>query len=121
MNLSNMKLTTSLDQTIKQMKEILPIGTSFDICTRDLVFNTTKAYWVGVSSFCQSGLLLEILSDLQKIMIYKNEDFTTIESLIANRIGHIQTVITNDMQQIIRDILSGCSVLFIDEIGRAHV
>ena len=54
------KLSSQIDENIETAKEILPIGTSFDMITRDLFLGETRGYWIGIGSsepFIYEGFL----------------------------------------------------------------
>jgi len=59
------KLSSQIDENIETAKEILPIGTSFDMITRDLFLGETRGYWIGINGFCRTEILQQIFSDLQ--------------------------------------------------------
>ena len=63
---SSIKLSTHLASNIHLLKELLPIGTSFDLITRNLYLRDTPAFFLGVNGFCKTDILQQIFSDLQK-------------------------------------------------------
>ena len=109
-----MKLSKDLQETINQLNNTLPIGKSFDIVTRDLMLGKTKAYWIGINGFCKFEILQQIFSDLQNPMYTLNKSIKEINDYMNAKIGYGQATISSDWDNIIRNILSGPSALFID-------
>ena len=44
-----MKLSTNLEENIHKAQELLPLGKSFDLVTRQLYLGETKGFWIGVN------------------------------------------------------------------------
>lgn len=116
------KLHTSLEKNIAAIQQLLPIGKSFDLVTRDLFLGETPAYWVGINGFCDTDLLQDIFADLQSPLDTNNqsgESITDIQHYMNSRIGYAQTSLTSSWDEIVHNILSGPSVLFIDGFDMA--
>ncbi|MBR1692797.1 MAG: spore germination protein, partial [Lachnospiraceae bacterium] len=109
-----MKLSTSLSANVHQLHLIFPIEKSFDLITRSLCIGQTKAYWLGINGFCTSEILLRILSDLQNHSFHNNETIDDLRQFMASRIGYIQAEQTQDLDTVIKSVLSGVSVLLVD-------
>lgn len=115
----NNSLHTSLKENIATIKEYLPIGTSFDLITRDLYLGETPAYWVGINGFCDTDLLQQIISDLQTPLKQRHTAITDIQHYMNAQIGYAQTSLTSSWDEIVRNVLSGPSVLFLDGFDQA--
>lgn len=48
------KLSENIDDNIQTAGELFPIGTSFDLITRDLYLGDTRGYWIGINGFCKT-------------------------------------------------------------------
>lgn len=114
-----MALSEKLQENIDYMKANLPIGTSFDLMTRDLYFGETKAYFMGVNGFCKTDILQQIFSDLQNPMYVADGRVEDIVRYMNAKIGYAQTSLTDSWENIFRNVLSGPSVLFIDGFAQA--
>ena len=114
-----MKLSSRLSENIKSLKEIFPIGTSFDLITRDLYLGETKAFWIGINGFCKTEILQQIFSDLQNPLYTKDNIIENIEHYMNAKIGYAQAELTDDWDTITRNLLSGPTVLFIDGFAQA--
>ena len=116
-----MKLTTSLDDNIKLLKETFPIGKSYDLITRNLCLRNTRAYWIGINGFCANEILQQLISDLQNPSYNEYETVDNLLQFVASKIGYIQTETCNDWDKIVKNILSGPSALFIDGFDQAVI
>lgn len=108
------ELSNDLEKNINTIQEIFPIGKSFDLITRNLMLGNVKAFWMGINGFCRNDLLQQLFSDLQNPLYMQNPDIKNIESYVNSKIGYSQVELSNDWDKIIKNILSGPSVLLID-------
>ena len=67
-----MKLSTNLEENIHKAQELLPLGKSFDLVTRQLYLGETKGFWIGVNGFLKVEILQQIFSDLQNPLYTQN-------------------------------------------------
>lgn len=116
-----MKLSTSLSANIRQLELIFPIGQSFDLITRNLYLGNTKAYWLGINGFCKNEILLKILSDLQNLQFTKDETIYNLKAYMSAKIGYIQAEQVTDSDVLIKNVLSGASVLLVDGFDTAVI
>ncbi len=114
-----MQISERLQDNIDYMKANLPIGTSFDLMTRDLYLGETKAYFMGVNGFCKTEILQRIFSDLQDPSYMADGHVDDISHYVSAKIGYAQTSLTDSWENIFRNVLSGPSVLFIDGFAQA--
>ncbi len=116
-----MILSTQLDENIKMAKQLFPIGKSFDLISRDLLFGETKAFWIGVNGLIESSILRELFSDLQDPHFMKDTSISDIQNFMNKKIGFSQVQLTNDWNVIIKNVLSGPSALFIDGFSQVMI
>lgn len=109
-----MNLTTGIRENKEILKTILPIGRSFDISTRDLILGGREAYWVGINGLCDNDALLWALSNLQDPDFMRDAPLSDIALFMQGKIGNAQVLITGDVQEIRRNLLSGPTVLMVD-------
>lgn len=114
-----LSLSTSLQENITIIHKLLPIGTSFDLVHRDLYLCDTPAYWLGVNGFCRTEILQQIFSDLQNPLYVKDGHVEEIVHYMNSKIGYAQVTLTNSWEDILRNVLSGPSVLFIEGFAQA--
>lgn len=114
-----MALSTVLQENIDYIKNHLPIGTSFDLMTRNLFLGDTKAFFLGVNGFCKTEILQRILSDLQNPMYMSDGQVEDLMEYMDAKIGYAQTSLSDSWDEIIRSVLSGPSALFVDGFDQA--
>lgn len=107
-------LSTRLNENIAYLKSIFPIGTSFDLITRELFLGETKSYWIGINGFCRTEILQQIFSDLQNPLYTIDSKVEDIADYLNAKIGYAQAELVSDWPKITDNLLSGPSVLFID-------
>ena len=116
-----MILTTRLEENIALFKKLLPIGKSFDLVARDLYLGDTPAHFITVNGMCRTEVLQQIFSDLQNPLYMQNTTIEQIQSFIAGKIGYAQVELCSDVDKILRQLLSGPSVLLIDGFTQAII
>lgn len=114
-----MKVSKKLQENIDYIRETLPVGTSFDLMTRELYLGETRAFFLGVNGFCKTDLLQQIFSDLQNPMYVKDGRVEDIARYMNAKIGYAQTSLSDSWENIFRGVLSGPSALFIDGFEQA--
>lgn len=112
-------LSPSLTENINYLKSVFPLGTSFDLITRDLYLGETKGFWMGINGFCKVEILQQIFSDLQNPFYTKDDHIENIVHYMNAKIGYTQATLCSDWDDIIRNLLSGPSALFIDGFTQA--
>ena len=113
------QLSPHLSSNIHLLKQLLPIGVSFDLVTRELFFLNTPAYFLGINGFCKTDILQLIFSDLQDPGFSTD---TTIEDLalyMQSKIGYAQVEMISDPEMIVKQVLSGTSLLIVDGFDQA--
>lgn len=114
-----MSLSTKLDENIQYLQQALPLNSSFDLMTRDLLLGKTRAYFLGVNGFCKTDVLQQIFSDLQNPLYMKDDTVEDIERYVSARLGYAQVSLIDSWDAIIRSVLSGPVALLIDGFDHA--
>lgn len=112
-------LSRRLQENIDLLKELLPLGTSFDLIYRNLYLGETAAYWLGINGFCRTEILQQIFSDLQNPTYVRNGQIEEIVRYMNGKIGYAQVSLISSWEDILHNVLSGPSVLFIDGFAQA--
>ena len=113
------KLSVSLSENINQAKELLPIGISFDIITRNLYLGETESFFLGINGFCRTEILQQIFSDLQNPLFMKDNRVENILAYMNAKVGYAQVSLTDSWNVVLKEVLSGPCVLFIDGFDKA--
>lgn len=109
-----MSLSVRLEENVQYLESVLPIGDSFDLMTRDLYLGNTKAYFLGVNGFCKTEILQQIFSDLQNPLYVKDGNVEDIVRYMNAKIGYAQASLCDSWDTILKNVLSGPSLLLID-------
>lgn len=112
-------LSTNLNENISHIKASLPVGTSFDLITRNLLLGETPAFFLGVNGFCKMDLLQQIFSDLQNPLFSSNGQIADISLYLQSRIGYAQVNLSSSWEDIFRNVLSGPVALFVEGFAQA--
>lgn len=116
-----MTLSAYLPENIATIKKLLPIDASFDLVTRDLFLGQTPAYWVGVNGFCKTEILQQIFSDLQNPLFTKDSHIDNLIHYMNAKIGYAQVEACSDWETLIKALLSGPSLLFVEGFDQALI
>ncbi len=112
-------LSMTLAENIEMCKQLLPIGESFDFMTRDLFLGETPAFFLGLNGFCKTEVLQRIFADLQDPGFTADQQVEDIALYMQAKIGYAQVSLSDSWEEIIRNVLSGPSVLFIEGFAQA--
>lgn len=116
-----MQLSTELSENISLFSKLLPIGKSFDLVTRELTLGNTKAFFMTINGMCRTEVLQQIFSDLQNPVYMKDTTVDNIQTYVSAKIGYTQVELSSDINKILRQLLSGPSVLLIDGFPQAII
>lgn len=116
-----MTLSANLSENISVLHELLPIDASFDLVTRNLFLGETPAYWVGVNGFCKTDVLQQIFSDLQNPVFTRDGQIEDLICYMNAKIGFAQVEPEEDWDKLIKNLLSGPSLLFVEGFDRALI
>jgi len=114
-------LSTKLSENIDALHKLLPIGTSFDLITKNLYLGDTPAYWIGINGFCRTEVLQQIFSDLQNPLFTKDSQIEDLRYFASAKIGFTQVEACADWDKLLRNLLSGPSLLFVNGFDYALI
>ena len=116
-----MKLSKHLEENIAAVRELLPIGKSFDLITRDLYLGRTPAFFVGINGFCRTDILQRLFSDLQNPSYTSDDVIEDITAYASAKIGYAQVAFADSWEDILPQLLSGPVLLLVDGFDRALI
>ena len=113
-------ISTSLQDNINTLKELLPLSKSFDLLTRRIELCHLDSFFVGINGYCDDRVLHTIFTDLQALDFSTEETTNDSKELIqklthALPVGQVQHY--PDFEPLIRNLLSGTILLFFDGIN----
>lgn len=115
------ELSENLNENIASLKQMLPIGISFDFIGRDLYLGETPGYFLSINGFCKTEILQEIFSDLQYPLFTKDDHIDDIIRYMNAKMGYVQVSVCDRWEDILHQVLSGPSALFVDGSSKAII
>ena len=112
------KFDDEIADTIERNKQILEsklgLNTSFDVVLREMVFGMKRTGMLYLNGFAKDDVLTEII----KRLTYVKEDQVAVDTLkrfMDEFVPHIQVTQAHSMSDAINKVLTGSTVLFIDQ------
>lgn len=106
------KLSSSFEENIRYMNEILPVKESFDIIRRDIVIGGKASVFYYIDGFIKDEVMLKIMDSFLSVT---EEDMPEdAETFIQKQVPYVEVDIAEDFDDVIRNVLSGPACLFID-------
>lgn len=102
----------SIEKTRSSLAEILPLKESFDLIRRDIVIGNRQSSFYFIDGMIKDEVMLKIMDSLMKVT---DTDMPPDATGFAQKnIPYVEVDVIFDYDQILRNILSGVLVLFID-------
>lgn len=106
------KISLHLDDNIEVMKKRLPVEESFDLVRRDLVIGGRESSFYFVDGFSKDEVMMKLNESMLKI---KAEDMPMELTDFAKQfVSYIEVDVLGDFDQVVKNVLSGVTCLFID-------
>lgn len=106
------KLSTSFEENIEYMEQVLPVKKSYDMLRRDMEIGGRRAVFYFINGFTKDDAMAKLMEDLAKV---KQEDIPTVGTQFSRKwIPYAEINITGDFDTVFRNVLSGVTVLFIE-------
>ena len=106
------KLSSSFEENIRYMNEILPVKESFDIIRRDIVIGGKASVFYYIDGFIKDEVMLKIMDSFLSV---PEEDMPEdTETFIQKQVPYVEVDIAEDFDDVIRNVLSGPACLFKD-------
>ena len=106
------KISDSFEENIRYMNEILPVKESFDIIRRDMVIGGKASVFYYIDGFIKDEVMLKIMDSF--VSVTEEDMPDDAEGFIRKQVPYVEVDITDEFDQVIRNVLSGPACLFID-------
>ena len=106
------KLSASFEENIRYMNEILPVKESFDIIRREMEIGGKASVFYYIDGFIKDEAMLKIMDSF--LSVSEKDMPGDAEEFIQKNVHYVEVDILEDFDQVIRNVLSGPAVLFID-------
>ena len=105
-------VTASAKENVAYMNQILPVKDSFDLVQRDLVLGEREASFFFIDGFMKDEVMLKIMDSFLSVA---KEDMPGSATGFARQcLPYVEVDTISDFDQVLRNLLSGTTCLFID-------
>lgn len=111
-------ISANIQENITKARSLMAIKQSFDYIERNLFFGKTKVYMLAINGFTQTEVLQHIVADVQSLSDGEGE-IRDLETFIDCKLGFAQVAYVEDWEALIKNLLSGQTILIVDEFNRA--
>lgn len=103
---------SSLEKNVIYMNTILPVKESFDLIQRDIVIGERNCTFYFIDGFTKDEVMQKMMSGFFTL---KKEDMPQSATEFSKlQIPYIEVDVINEFSQIVRNVLSGVTCLFVD-------
>ena len=107
------KVFPSLEKNVNYMSTILPVKESFDLIQRDIVIGEKQCTFYFIDGFTKDEVLQKMMSGFFAL---KKEDMPSSATGFAKMaVPYIEVDVIDEFDQIVRNVLSGVTCLFIED------
>ena len=106
------KLSISFEENIAYMNDILPVKESFDVIRREIIIGGKNAVFYFIDGFMKDEAMLKIMDSFLSVTEQDMPD--DVDDFVQKHVPYVEVDILEDFDQVIRNVLSGTTCLFID-------
>lgn len=119
----NTNLSTSLSKNIEILHTLLPLEKSYDFVTKEMVLGGTSCFFLSVNGLSDLDTILKIFSEVGDINFKEKVPAKSakLPDLIKDHFLYAQISYSDSFQEILLQVLSGPSVLFLDGYSQAMI
>ena len=105
-------VTASVKENVAYMNQILPVKESFDLIERDIMIGEREASFFFIDGFMKDEIMLKVMDSFLKV---RKEDMPASATGFARQcLPYVEVDTISDFDQVLRNLLSGTTCLFID-------
>ena len=105
-------VTASVKENVAYMNQMLPVKDSFDLVQRDLVIGEREASFFFIDGFMKDEVMLKIMDSF--LSVTKGDLPGSATGFARQCLPYVEVDTVNDFDQVLRNLLSGTTCLFID-------
>lgn len=106
------KVVASREENVSYMNRILPVQQSFDLIQRDIYVGERPSTFYFIDGFSKDEVMLKLIDGIMKV---KKEDMPPDATQFTRKyLPYIEVDVIDNFDQILRNILSGVTCMFID-------
>lgn len=105
-------VTASVKENVAYMNQVLPVKESFDLIERDIMIGEREASFFFIDGFMKDEIMLKVMDSFLKV---RKEDMPASATGFARQcLPYVEVDTISDFNQVLRNLLSGTTCLFID-------
>ena len=105
-------VTASVKENVAYMNQVLPVKESFDLIERDIMIGEREASFFFIDGFMKDEIMLKVMDSFLKV---RKEDMPVSATGFARQcLPYVEVDTISDFDQVLRNLLSGTTCLFID-------
>ena len=105
-------VTASVKENVAYMNQVLPVKESFDLIERDIMIGEREASFFFIDGFMKDEIMLKVMDSFLKV---RKEDMPASATGFARQcLPYVEVDTLSDFDQVLRNLLSGTTCLFID-------
>ena len=105
-------VTASVKENVAYMNQVLPVKESFDLIERDIMIGEREASFFFLVGFMIDEIMLKVMDSFLKV---RKEDMPASATGFARQcLPYVEVDTISDFDQVLRNLLSGTTCLFID-------
>ncbi len=104
----------NLTQNIEKARLLLPVGKSYDILEKKYKIGGKNACFYFVDGFVKGSVMQRIMDFLYSIDPKEMSEYKNAQDFIDHQFPYVEVETTNSWKDVIKELLSGKSILFID-------
>lgn len=105
-------VTASVKENVAYMNQILPVKESFDLVQRDLLIGGKDASFFFIDGFMKDEIMLKIMDSF--LGVAEDEMPGSATAFSRQCLPYVEVDTLSEFDQVIRNLLSGATCLFID-------
>lgn len=109
------KLSAHLTQNKKLFQELLPIGKSFDIITRDITLGSTSCYFLAINGMCDLQTIQWLFADIEATNFQAGaKNASSLPQYVKDQFFYAQIAFSDSPKEMLDNLLCGPSLLILD-------
>ncbi len=115
--MDNNKLTTDYYQNIRTIDNVLRVDESFDIIKKEMEISGSKLTFYYIDGFVNSGSMQKLMMHLTSVKDFGDKSENAAKKFADQYVPAVEVEVSDDMQQILLSVMSGCTAFFSDGFG----
>ena len=106
------KIRASFEENITYMNQLLPVKESFDMIRREIEIGGKASVFYYIDGFVKDEAMLKIMDSF--LAVTEEDMPDDADGFARKNVPYVEVDVLEDFDQVVRNVLSGTAVLFID-------